>query len=702
MKMHDGAKLLDRHQHGYEQGRRGPGMSRVGAGPSLRQAMEAGPVRAHRAIRAERGELADGRPGLDSLGLELEGWAGRGSAVDLPAANSLGLELEGRERRVGMPPDLQPLELTPAASPVQAKLEAASQAREPGSAPIGAENTREVAARGVPGRGDALPHLDRILGAFGDHDVRAVQAHIGGPAADASRAIGAAAYATGERVAFAGTPDLRTAAHEAAHVVQQRAGVSLPGGMGQAGDAYEQHADAVADRVVRGESAADLLDLPGSSSNAAQAMPAVQRRSLPGPSPSAAPGAAPATASPTPAASSPTTEGSADASADDEAAIEAAGQAALADEVETLLSRPDPVAGIGTPQDALRVLAGLPMGKLLGTLDILEQRGRLSELVSFVDGGDADPAGRIRTALLTRELASMSPAAAEGAPLTTLAAAVERMPADEQYGVYRYITARRQPSLDLEMLLEGAMAMQSALVEQSEPVPDATTGTGATGAMAGTAMPAPIEPLPWTPPGKQPAPLYRGNAAHRAIAQHYADKHKGDIVISNFTPVASILDVLEQQGHAVDRSRLTEQELNRRPDILNITRLCLYEIKPEGAAGAGQSQAALYTSILSKGGVAAALGPPNDPGTAGQLPAPGGVIIFRCVQPGVIEYQYRQGRLVPVPIPVPGDARKRAPERSWSWELQPLTPAQQSVLATAAVGTALLILAMILLAPAGI
>jgi hypothetical protein len=165
MTMHDGAKLVGRHQHRNEQGRRGPGMSRVGAGPSLRQAMEAGPVRAHKAVRAARGELADERPGRDSLGLELEDRTDRGSTVDLPAANSLGLELEGRERRVGMLPDLGSLELTLAASPVQAKLEAASQAREPGSAPRGAENTREVAARGVAGTGGALPHLDRILGA---------------------------------------------------------------------------------------------------------------------------------------------------------------------------------------------------------------------------------------------------------------------------------------------------------------------------------------------------------------------------------------------------------------------------------------------------------------------------------------------------------------------------------------------------------
>ena len=70
--------------------------------------------------------------------------------------------------------------------------------------------------------------------------------------------MGAQAFATGNHVAFAGTPDLHTAAHEAAHVVQQRGGVHLKGGVGEAGDTYEQHADAVADKVVRGESAEAL------------------------------------------------------------------------------------------------------------------------------------------------------------------------------------------------------------------------------------------------------------------------------------------------------------------------------------------------------------------------------------------------------------------------------------------------------------
>jgi hypothetical protein len=135
-----------------------------------------------------------------------------------------------------------------------------------GTVQLNDEAVLAQASHGVQGAGQALPHLASIQGAFGpDHDLGSVRAHIGGPAAEASEAIGADAYATGRDVAFASAPDVRLAAHEAAHVVQQRAGVHLSGGVGRAGDPYEQHADAVAARVVSGQSAADLLG-PGAHS----------------------------------------------------------------------------------------------------------------------------------------------------------------------------------------------------------------------------------------------------------------------------------------------------------------------------------------------------------------------------------------------------------------------------------------------------
>jgi len=58
------------------------------------------------------------------------------------------------------------------------------------------------------------------------------------------------------------------------HVVQQHRGVHLKGGVGEAGDVYEHNADAVADRVVTGRSAEDLLE----GGAAASAGHAIQRK----------------------------------------------------------------------------------------------------------------------------------------------------------------------------------------------------------------------------------------------------------------------------------------------------------------------------------------------------------------------------------------------------------------------------------------
>ncbi len=121
-------------------------------------------------------------------------------------------------------------------------------------------SVQRSASEGISGSGGALPFLNRIQTSFGGHDVSGVKAHKDNKASAAASEIGARAFATGDHVAFGGTPDLHTAAHEAAHVVQQQGGVQLKGGVGAAGDRYERHADAVADAVVAGESAEALLD----------------------------------------------------------------------------------------------------------------------------------------------------------------------------------------------------------------------------------------------------------------------------------------------------------------------------------------------------------------------------------------------------------------------------------------------------------
>ena len=137
---------------------------------------------------------------------------------------------------------------------------ALSVQRKEAGASEGAQGVQRAARDGLSGGGGALPHFDRIQASFGQHDVSSVAAHTGGAAARACQDMGARAYASGENVALGGVADLHTVAHEAAHVVQQRAGVSLSGGVGRVGDSYEQHADAVADAVVQGKSAEPLLD----------------------------------------------------------------------------------------------------------------------------------------------------------------------------------------------------------------------------------------------------------------------------------------------------------------------------------------------------------------------------------------------------------------------------------------------------------
>ncbi|HEY0098792.1 MAG TPA: DUF4157 domain-containing protein [Pyrinomonadaceae bacterium] len=142
-----------------------------------------------------------------------------------------------------------------------------------------AEDIHRVARNGTAGNAAPLPYLNRIQQSFGPgHHLTQVRAYVGSRAAAAARNLEAEAYTVGDSVAFGTEPSLRTAAHEAAHVVQQRHGVRLERGVGRSGDAYERNADAIADRVVRGESARELLDgFPptgaGSSSSAVQRQP---------------------------------------------------------------------------------------------------------------------------------------------------------------------------------------------------------------------------------------------------------------------------------------------------------------------------------------------------------------------------------------------------------------------------------------------
>ncbi len=132
--------------------------------------------------------------------------------------------------------------------------------RPPGEAIDFADRAREIAAQGARTSASELPFLAEIQRSFGpEHPLRGVHAHTGPDARAAAHALRNDAFTTAEHVVFGRPPTLDTAAHEAAHVIQQRAGIMLPRGVGRPGDRHEELADRAAAHVVRGESAAPAL-----------------------------------------------------------------------------------------------------------------------------------------------------------------------------------------------------------------------------------------------------------------------------------------------------------------------------------------------------------------------------------------------------------------------------------------------------------
>jgi hypothetical protein len=145
------------------------------------------------------------------------------------------------------------------------------------------------------GNGEPLPEATRTwFESRLDADLSGVRVHTGADAAASARALSAGAYtADGDIVFGAGrwAPDTksgrRTLAHELAHVVQDRRGVTPSSGVSAPADASEREAERVADQLT-GPGAAGASVRLGASPIAT-----VQRQQAPGrgaspPPPSAA------------------------------------------------------------------------------------------------------------------------------------------------------------------------------------------------------------------------------------------------------------------------------------------------------------------------------------------------------------------------------------------------------------------------------
>jgi hypothetical protein len=464
---------------------------------------------------------------------------------------------------------------------------------------------------GFQGTGSPLPHFAAIQAAFGPHhDLSSVHAHVGGPAAEAATAVNASAFATGDRVAFKEPPSVGLAAHEAAHSIQQRAGVNLPGGISRRGDPYEQQASLIGARVAEGKPVGHLLP---QSNGSAPHRPVIQRQDDAGAP--AAPGGAPQNA----AAQS------------------------YYQQVKDALQKPDPVAGVGDPHQAFMILNGLNMADMLQTLDLLSASGDLQYLVANIASASDLDVPRLQTAMSAVSLAH----GGEGVVVRTVVVFVsgmQNLPPDQQNDILNYVLHVKGKNIDRESLIALATA-KPATNEQATTPPGAmspgnTPLASAAGGMGATAMAGGGKPRgPGVPKRPQPPQLRVGNLAHRLIAGYYVAAHPGDITYTNSVPMISLVRAWgAMHGTTPDESKLGGERL-KRPDITNFTRTHLYEIKPELLAGVAAAEAAYYISLFARLGIVIMPGPPGEPGTSGIIEIPPiGFFRFEAPSPGVILY----------------------------------------------------------------
>lgn len=314
--------------------------------------------------------------------------------------------------------------------------------------------------------------------------------------------------------------------------------------------------------------------------------------------------------------------------------VHAAGSGVAA-RVRQVLGRAGEVAGVGDPQAALAILRGVSdIDELIAALVELDDAFLLDILV---DALGADDRTLVGAAIYAVRFTSP-----HGRPDDRFgvraARAMAALPEGEQDAMIARVLRRRGDPATVEQVREGMQALlesESALAaEGEEEVED---------------LSAPIAPLagvamgPWDP-GRMPVPFYIGNAAHVAIAAEYAAVHRTDLAFYNFSPISTILDEARALGVTIHPVALTAAQLGLKPDIANVTRRHLYEIKPAASQALGRTEARMYQVAFAAAGLPMALGPMREPGTAGTIPAPGGWFTFAPAEDGVITYRYRQPR----------------------------------------------------------
>lgn len=99
---------------------------------------------------------------------------------------------------------------------------------------------------------------------------------------------------------------------------------------------------------------------------------------------------------------------------------------------------------------------------------------------------------------------------------------------------------------------------------------------------------------------------------------------------------------------------VSQSEIGKKPDILNVPQQIIYEIKPFTRQREARNQAFGYINSFQKAGIRIQMGNKNDSGTLGAFAYnngnKNGLVVYAAPENGVILYRYLEGKTENDPI----------------------------------------------------
>jgi hypothetical protein len=147
------------------------------------------------------------------------------------------------------------------------------------------------------------------------------------------------------------------------------------------------------------------------------------------------------------------------------------------------------------------------------------------------------------------------------------------------------------------------------------------------------------------PSALPPAQLEEGNLAHELIGDTYCALNPPSVFDLSVADVLSFakgrLPGLAEAIKAAQADLFTN--LDMRPDIVDLGKMQIFEIKPAGSIPLAIAEAALYIQLFDGLGIPALSftpGNPGNPGTRGMIPGPDSVLVWASPAPGAIGYAF--------------------------------------------------------------